>query len=92
MTDRNWPKAQMDNRLSLDINPCYKLPLAQIVGAGPQTDDRSFNPKCPKCDSPMKELRFRKGTRYWGCSQYPNCRGTRPWDPQGRLEAKHGPT
>ena len=38
-------------------------------------------PKCPVCGSPMR-LRTAKsganaGSRFWGCTQYPACRGVR---------------
>ena len=40
------------------------------------------SPCCPRCQKPMR-LRTAKqgpnaGQQFWGCSGYPNCRGTRP--------------
>ena len=39
--------------------------------------------KCPVCNSPMVLRTARKGvnagSKFWGCSQFPNCRGTKPW-------------
>lgn len=39
-------------------------------------------PKCPICGKPMlKRMQKRgqkQGQEFWGCSDYPNCRGTRP--------------
>lgn len=39
-------------------------------------------PRCPKCGAPMRERMIRKGSRqgehFWGCTDYPNCDGTRP--------------
>ena len=39
-------------------------------------------PACPLCSKPMVERVARKGAkaggRFWGCSTYPACRGTRP--------------
>lgn len=45
-----------------------KLPLAEPVA-----------PTCPKCstDMTMRSNR-RNGQRFWGCTRYPQCRGTRP--------------
>ena len=42
----------------------------------PAQDD---TPLCPDCDSPMAR---RKGSRgpFWGCTLYPQCRGSRPID------------
>lgn len=40
------------------------------------------NPVCPICGKPMlKKMQKRgqmQGREFWGCSDYPNCRGTRP--------------
>lgn len=39
-------------------------------------------PQCPLCGRPMIRRMIRKGThtgeQFWGCTDYPNCRGTRP--------------
>ncbi len=44
-----------------------------------QAEDAS---ECPVCSSPMVLRTARKGSnagsQFWGCSQYPKCRGTRP--------------
>jgi len=38
-------------------------------------------PECPECGQPMLRRTVRKGSRageaFWGCSDYPDCRGTR---------------
>lgn len=43
-------------------------------------------PICPKCGKPMlRRLRKRgpqQGSEFWGCSDYPNCNGIRPFEPQ----------
>lgn len=40
---------------------------------------------CPKCNAPMtKRLASRggnKGKYFWGCTRFPSCRGTRPYEP-----------
>ena len=45
-------------------------------------------PACPQCGKPMALRTARKGQRagsqFWGCSGYPECKGTRP------LEASDG--
>jgi len=42
----------------------------------------SAAPACPACGSPMVQRTARKGPSvgqaFWGCSTFPNCRGTRP--------------
>ncbi|MBH1987034.1 MAG: restriction endonuclease [Burkholderiales bacterium] len=39
-------------------------------------------PTCPKCNADMKLREARKGSqagnRFWGCSRFPDCRGTSP--------------
>ncbi len=41
-------------------------------------------PACPLCGKPMARRTARKGTQtgsqFWGCTGYPECRGTRRWD------------
>lgn len=34
-------------------------------------------PSCPLCEKPMRARRSAKG-EFWGCTAYPECRGTRP--------------
>lgn len=42
-------------------------------------------PQCPKCGKPMLRRLQKKGQQqgreFWGCSDYPNCNGTRPIEP-----------
>ena len=35
------------------------------------------SPECPQCSKPMRERQSAKGS-FWGCSTYPECKGTRP--------------
>lgn len=35
------------------------------------------SPNCPLCDNSMRQRKSAKGD-FWGCSAYPECRGTRP--------------
>ena len=50
---------------------------APVPEQAPQLDI----PTCPLCSSPMKERVARRGadagSRFWGCSRYPACKGTR---------------
>ncbi|NLX25245.1 MAG: hypothetical protein GXY61_04700 [Lentisphaerae bacterium] len=34
-------------------------------------------PECPQCGTPMRRRTSAKGD-FWGCSSYPECKGTRP--------------
>ena len=46
--------------------------------------DKSDKPACPKCGQPMVLRTARagpqSGRQFWGCSAYPDCRGTLPAD------------
>jgi len=41
-----------------------------------------LTPNCPRCSTPMVLREARRGThageKFWGCPNYPKCRGTRP--------------
>ena len=53
--------------------------------------DQPNTPPCPKCDKPMRLRTARQGARagqqFWGCSAYPECRGTRPLEDQTDSES-----
>ena len=38
---------------------------------------REPTPDCPQCDKPMRRRTSAKGD-FWGCSAFPDCKGTRP--------------
>lgn len=44
--------------------------------------EETETPKCPLCGKPMfrrlTKAGARQGTEFWGCSAFPQCRGTRP--------------
>lgn len=35
------------------------------------------SPDCPQCNNPMRRRKSAKGD-FWGCTTYPDCKGTRP--------------
>ncbi len=45
--------------------------------AHPSEEGSEEAPACPECGAPMT-LREGKFGRFWGCSNYPKCKGTRP--------------
>lgn len=55
---------------------------AKAAGASrsSSTDSAESAPACPQCGAPMKQRTARKGAKagssFWGCSRYPQCRGT----------------
>jgi len=48
----------------------------------PSQSAENRSPPCPSCGAPMKSRTARRGKIkaqvFWGCSNYPKCRGTRP--------------
>ena len=48
---------------------------AKRIEAGEKT--REPSPECPQCNKPMRRRTSVKG-EFWGCSAYPDCKGTRP--------------
>jgi four helix bundle suffix protein len=50
----------------------------------PADQSRGELPTCPLCKKPMALRTARKGPRvgsqFWGCTGYPECKGTRPFD------------
>ena len=52
--------------------------------SAPTDQPDKFLPFCPLCGKPMALRTARKGARtgmqFWGCSAYPECKGTRPLD------------
>lgn len=44
--------------------------------------DKMDVPLCPRCNKPMRQRTARQGPHagkpFWGCSGYPDCKGTRP--------------
>lgn len=47
---------------------------------GSDSSDKSDKPRCPVCGQPMLQRTARKGPKtgqpFWGCSVYPDCKGT----------------
>lgn len=49
---------------------------------GDSQSARTLVPSCPLCSKPMTRRVARKGSKageaFWGCSGFPECRGTKP--------------
>lgn len=60
-----------------------RLAAARIAHRS-QASESERGPVCPLCDRPMSLRTARKGPnagrQFWGCSGYPQCKGTRPLD------------
>lgn len=50
-----------------------------------RSDTSNKAPVCPQCGKPMRLRTARQGSQtgsqFWGCSGYPDCKGTRPAEP-----------
>jgi hypothetical protein len=63
----------------------------ELHGHSPSLDvsvakkEKTAVPNCPKCDAPMVRRTAQRGAsagnQFWGCSQYPQCRGIRQIEP-----------
>ncbi len=52
--------------------------MAKRIEARDQTrQETSSAPVCPQCDKPMRRRQSARG-EFWGCSAFPECKGTRP--------------
>lgn len=49
--------------------------MASVAGAG--GSGAGSSPKCPECGRDMVRRKSRDGKFFWGCSGYPQCRGSR---------------
>jgi hypothetical protein len=61
---------------------------APAAEAGPQDQDEDAPPPCPRCGAPMalrqvKREGPRQGEQFWGCPNFPMCRGTRDLEEAG---------
>lgn len=62
-----------------------KKERGQQLGQQDPNQVKPENVKCPECGSNMVSRKGQYGT-FWGCTQYPNCKGTR--DSMGRSRAE----
>jgi restriction system protein len=61
---------------------------AQRTQARSSAPQAAAPPSCPKCSKQMVQRTAKTGPQagqsFWGCSGYPNCKGTRPPEPQSQ--------
>ena len=75
-----------------------QLAVARIAERQKQSAERpelaAKAPPCPRCGKPMALRTARKGphagSQFWGCSGYPECKGTRPLDAGDRADGSDG--
>lgn len=53
------------------------------------SSSREIGISCPECGAPMVKRTARKGSnagsKFWGCSRFPECRGTRRWTSESSI-------
>jgi restriction system protein len=77
-------------RSEVASTPAPALNVAQKASSPPANGAPPTHapPACPKCGQPMvlrvvkKEGPY-KGNKFWGCQDFPRCRGVREYVPQG---------
>lgn len=80
------PIELIDQRGFLDLVRCFQRELKHRDGVEPASPkqltaiDSKAPPQCPLCQNPMKLKTARRGktagAQFWGCSKFPDCRGT----------------
>lgn len=64
------------------LTPSFKTHQDHVTHVKSIVSKKQNSGGCPKCGSPMvmREVNkgANKGNKYWGCSRYPQCRGTAP--------------
>ena len=62
-----------------------RMTCARLAARDPQLATQADSPEspfCPLCQKPMRQRTARQGRNagqtFWGCSAYPDCKGTRP--------------
>jgi DNA-binding helix-hairpin-helix protein with protein kinase domain len=64
------------------VPPAAAARTAPTIAVRFNTGIAGATPSCPRCKLPMIKRTARRGrrrgSRFWGCSQYPRCKGTRP--------------
>ena len=59
-----------------------KIPTAAILHLQSETQNGKVY-LCPKCQSPLRRLKSKKGKFFWGCVKYPDCDFT-TWENNGK--------
>ncbi len=73
-----------------------RLHTARTLARSSDQVARSETPRCPTCGKPMFRRTAKTGSRsglsFWGCSAFPNCKGTRPLTDQTSRTSPTGPS
>jgi hypothetical protein len=71
----------LENKLVRAVRSARATKESKIGAANPATGLADVTPHCLICNSQMVKRKARRGSRagqeFWGCLNYPQCRGTR---------------
>ena len=67
------------HRASSDALCCGMMLYKMLTMSNPKKID-PLAPLCPKCHQPMVLRSSKTGNKFYGCSTYPNCNGTRVYE------------
>ena len=65
---------------SSDVSSCPQGHEVKISSEFFSANSAATSPRCPTCGKEMRLINGRRG-KFWGCTGYPVCRGTRPFQP-----------
>lgn len=73
--------ARVADALNAALRPMKRepAPFLPVRPVAPSTTPEPVLAACPRCANEMVLRRDKQGQAFLGCSQFPNCRGTRPW-------------
>ena len=73
--------SQVGDLLDAALRPMIREPVERKADrqVAPMAAAEAVVAACPRCGNEMVRRRNRQGQAFLGCSQFPNCRGTRPW-------------
>ena len=80
---REYPVSELRAVLRSRLGLTEELVATPMAEDAPPVDDKDGAPTCPKCGSPMALRTARRGSnagqQFWGCTNYPSCRGVVPY-------------
>lgn len=82
-------RAAEEGRLS-EMYEAQVEALIKIKEAGKLSAAKEDAPECPQCGGKMVKRHDRNGRAFWGCAEYPRCRGTRPYVAKRRTSLPAG--
>lgn len=67
----------------------FHIPTDEVDPDGDVSPEMENAPTCSKCGKPMA-IREGKRGKFWGCTGYPDCKNTMPFNEEAKEEEKNG--